>query len=335
MKIGNPSITNLEKDYLYEAIEKGDISAGDFISRFEESWANKNNRKYGVSCNSGTSAIHLALLALGIGKGDEVLVPEFTMTACAFGVTNVGATPIFVDCLDDLTLDPRKLTVTKKTKAIMVVPIYGRSCGKEVYDFAKIHNLLVIEDFAEGHGIPPNGDITCYSFQANKIMTTGEGGMCLTNNKEYAEEMRKLSALYFNKERNMIHDKVAHNFRMTNLQAAIGLAQSERFEELRDKRIQIASWYDKYLPESLKMPPRDVVWVYDIQTDEQKVLRARLADKGVESRYGFKPMSQQPMYLSEYEDLNAYMWSKRILYLPTYFGLTEEDVKYICSCLLP
>lgn len=334
IKIGSPSITTLEKKYLHEAIEKGDIAMGDFISRFEQAWAKKNNREYGVSCNSGTSAIHLALLALGIGEGDEVLVPEFTMAACPFGVSNVGATPVFVDCLDDLTMDVRKMRVTKNTKAILIVPIYGRPCGQEVYDFARTHNLFIIEDFAEAHGIKPKGDITCYSFQANKIISTGEGGMCITNDKGIAEEIRKLSSLYFNKERNMLHEKVAHNFRMTNLQAAIGLAQCERFEELRDKRIQIAERYDKYLPEKYKMPKREVVWVYDIQTDNQEEVKSLLESKGIESRYGFKPMSMLTPYSGEYKDLNAYKWSKRVLYLPTYYELTEEQVKYISQCLI-
>ena len=178
MKIGCPSITQIEKRFLNTAIENVDISQGPYIDQFEKEWAHLNGREFGVSCNSGTSAIKLALQALGIGEYDEVIVPEFTMAACAFSVSSLGASPVFVDCLDDLTMDASKLKLSVSTKAILVVPIYGRPVNKAVYDFARKYKIKVVEDFAEGHGIKPQGDITCYSFQANKIMTTGEGGAC-------------------------------------------------------------------------------------------------------------------------------------------------------------
>lgn len=338
MKIGNPSITKAEIDNVTRAIVRGDISQGDYISRFEEEWAHLNWREFGASCNSGTSAIQLALLALGVGEGDEVIVPEFTMAACAFAVSSVGATPVFVDCLDDLTMDASKIRITERTKAIMVVPIYGRPVSKEVYDIAKQYRIKVVEDFAEGHGIKPQGDITCYSFQANKIITTGEGGMCTTDNGMYYNEMRKFSSLYFDEKRTMLHEKVAYNFRMTNLQAAIGVAQCKRFKELRDKRIKLASWYDEFLPEKYLMPRREVVWVYDIQTDQQERLKKFLEEKGIETRYGFKPMSMQTPYKGEYdrgyEKLNAFKWSKRVLYLPTYYEMSIIDVKTVCKAIL-
>jgi dTDP-4-amino-4,6-dideoxygalactose transaminase len=334
MKIGKPSITNIEKRFLYTAIENGDISQGDHISQFEKEWAHMNDREFGVSCNSGTSAIKLALQAFNIGDFDEVLVPEFTMTACAFSVSSLGASPVFVDCLDDLTMDVSKIKVNENTKAILIVPIYGRPVSDEVYKLARKHGLKVIEDFAEAHGIKPKGDITCYSFQANKIITTGEGGMCITNNGLLANEMRKLSSLYFDEKRTMIHNRIAQNYRMTNLQSAIGLGQIRRFEELKNKRIKIAGWYDEYLPKELKMPKREVVWVYDIQTDDQEKLKSFLADKGIETRYGFKPMSEQPPYQypgEQWKKLNAYKWSRRVLYLPTYFSMTFTDVKNVCQ----
>lgn len=336
MKVGNPSITDLEKGYQLEAIENGEISQGGFISRFEEAWAEKNQRKYGVSCNSGTSALELALMALGLGEGDEVIVPEFTMAACAFAVSHAGAKPVFVDCLDDLTMDPMEFreAVTPKTRAVVVTPIYGRPVSSKIYEIALDHKLFIVEDFAEGHGIKPKGDITCYSFQANKIITTGEGGMCLTDDEFIAEEIRKLSALYFDKERSMLHERVAHNYRMTNPQASIGLAQVERFEELKNKRIKIASWYDKHIPKQYLMPKREVVWVYDIDCGHrQSEIREKLAKHNIETRLGFKPMSQQRPYFNDYTHLNAYKWSKRIIYLPTYFDMTEDDVQYICSLL--
>lgn len=325
MNCSKPSITELEKSYVNDALEKGDIGVGDYIEKFENAWASYNGMEYGVSCNSGTNAIYLALKALGVGPGDEVIVPEYTMIATAWAVTYTGATPVFVDCEDNLLV--HEWPLSHKTKAIITVPIYGRKARIPAF------GIPVIEDMAEAHGIKPQGDIACYSFYGNKILTTGEGGMCLTNNKEWAEEMRKYANMYFDKERKMLHPKVGHNFRMTNLQAAVGLAQVERVEEILEKRKQIEEWYDEHVPESLKMPPRNVLWMYDIQTDHQEELKAFLAEKGIETRYGFKPMSMQPMYLGEYENLNAYQWSKRILYLPTWTDMTQDEVKTVCNLL--
>lgn len=382
--MSRPSITEREKDYVNDALNKGDIGVGEYIGFFESAWASYNKMEYGVSCNSGTNAIYLALKALGIGPGDEVILPEYTMVATAWAVTYTGATPVFVDCIDNLLMDNYKIheKMTDNTKAIITVPIYGRKTdrieakgvnksedGKTIY--FEPRKIPIIEDMAEAHGIKPQGDIACYSFYGNKILTTGEGGMCLTNNKEYADEMRKYANMYFDKGRTMIHPKVGHNFRMTNLQAAVGLAQTLRIEEILDKRREIESWYDEYLPEHIKMPPREVLWMYDIQTDHQEELKAYLERHDIPTRYGFKPMSMQPMYSSKkcsiheeimpkstgwygekwecatclqegvqpnggnagYRHLNAYKWSKRILYLPTYTDLTKDEVKKICQVI--
>lgn len=336
IRVSKPSITDLEKEYLQQAVDNNDIGVGDFIERFEHTWAKYNHKQYGVACNSGTNAIFLALKALGIGEGDEVLVPEFTMIATAWAVTYTGATPVFVDCLEDLTMDYLKARhqITKKTKAIIPVPIYGRAVGQGVYDLGREYNLFVIEDMAEGHGIQPRGDIACYSFYGNKILTTGEGGMCLTNDEKIANEIRSLANMYFDKNRTLLHPKIGYNFRLTNLQASIGLAQVKRTDEILRKRQQIAKWYDKYLPDEYKMPDREVVWVYDIDCgDKQQEIKDRLEENGVESRYFFKPMSMQPMFKGQYQDLEAYKWSKRGLYLPCYPDLLEEEIQYICQLL--
>lgn len=366
--MSKPSITELERHFVERAMALSDIGVGPFVGQFEELWAQRNKRKYGVACNSGTNAIYLALKALGIGPGDEVIVPEYTMIATAWAVSYTGAKPVFVDCKDDLLMDGTLIAskITDRTKAIIQVPIYGR----RIKTLASL-SIPVIEDMAEAHGIEPQGDIACYSFYGNKILTTGEGGMCLTDNKEWAEEMRKLANMYFDEGRTMIHPKMGHNFRMTNLQAAVGVGQVMRLDEILEKRRQIEQWYDENLPEHLKMPRRDVLWMYDIQTDHQEELKAYLEKNGIPSRYGFKPMSMQPDYAfdgytitpedaieeikkedkdfpnglfgklimktlknkksREYEHLNAYKWSKRILYLPTYTDLTESDVKHICK----
>lgn len=343
--VSKPSITDLEKKYVNEALESTMISgSGDFVSRFEIMWAYYNSYRHGIACNSGTTAMHLALRALGIGSGDEVLVPEFTMASTAWAASYTGATPVFIDCTrDSLSMDPKKLesAITKKTRAIMPVHVYGRRVDPEVYEIARRHKLYIIEDMAEAHGIMPQGDIACYSFQGNKIITTGEGGMCLTDDPVWAEEIRKLSSLYFDADRTMLHAKGGYNYRMTNLQAAIGCAQVERIDELLEKRCQVEAWYGKYLPDEYKMPTRDVVWMYDIKFSDSNIynkgqerMKKHLFDNGIDSRYGFKPMSQQPMYKREYyENLKAYEWSKKILYLPTYPDLTEEEIKYICKTI--
>lgn len=345
MIMGKPSITDLEKHFVEKAMENSDIGVGPFIGQFEHLWASKNGREFGVSCNSGTNAIYLALKALGIGPGDEVIVPEYTMIATAWAVSYTGAKPVFVDCKDDLIMDGLNLPVTEKTKAIIVVPIYGRNPGNvanAIYGEPRGDGLLsvkrripVIADMAEAHGmlIPAYVDIACYSFYGNKILTTGEGGMCLTDNKELADEMRSLSNMYMDEKRTYLHPKQGHNFRMTNIQAAVGLAQVMRCDEILKKREKIQDWYDQNLPEHVKMPRRDVLWFYDIQTDHQEELKAYLEENGIPSRYGFKPMSMQPQYLGEYEHLNAYKWSKRILYLPTWTEMTEDEVKEVCNVI--
>lgn len=294
------------------------------VTKFENAWAKFNGYKYGVACNSGTNALFLALKALGIGKGDEVIVPEFTMAATAWAVSYTGAKPIFVDCKDDLTIDTDKININKKTKAIMPVVIYGRT-----YDDCRRFGLPVVEDMAEGHGIKPRGKVACYSFYKNKIIETGEGGMCLTNDKGLADEMRSLANMYFDKERSYLHPKIGYNFRLTEYQAEQGLKQVKDFKNIIKKRRKIEKWWDKYLAEQIKMPKRDTVWMYDIDCkDKQEEVKKKIPM----SRYFFKPMSMQPCYNRKYKRLNAYKWSKRGLYLPLW-DLTEKEIKKICQTI--
>lgn len=338
MRCSQPTITNKEKGFVEEALNHNDIGVGEYVKKFEDSWASYNRQTYGVACNSGTSALYIALLALGIGKGDEVIVPSYTMVATAWAVTYTGATPVFIDCGDDLNIDVKLIedAISKKTKAIIPVHIYGRECDMiEINKIAIDNDLYVIEDMAEAHGIVPTGDIACYSFYGNKIITTGEGGMCLTNSKILADEMRLFANMYFDKERTMIHPKVGHNFRMTNIQAAIGYGQVQRIDRILDKRDSIQFTYDKFLKRKYQRPVRKVVWMYDIDCgDKQEEIKKALADKGIESRYGFKPMEMQPMYFyGKYKLLNSYKWSKRILYLPTFFDITDKQIKEVCDII--
>jgi perosamine synthetase len=331
-----PSITTKERTYVHDAMSHADIGLGSYVKKFEDSWAEYNKMSHGVACNSGTNAIYIALLALGIGKGDEVIVPSYTMVATAWAVTYTGAKPVFIDCDKDLNIDVSLIedAISKKTKAIIPVHIYGRQCDMiEIKKIAVKHQLYIVEDMAEAHGIQPEGDIACYSFYGNKIITTGEGGMCLTNSEVWAKEMRLYANMYFDKDRTMLHPKVGHNFRMTNLQAAVGYGQVMRIDEILDKRDRLQFIYEDYLKKKFIRPVRNVVWMYDIDCgDKQEEIKKALADAGIESRYGFKPMEQQPMYFDKHHFLlNSYKWSKRIIYLPTYPDLKEEQIKKICE----
>lgn len=335
--VSMPDMSDLERDYAKQAVDSGWISSqGPWIGKFEDKWAKYNGYPYGASCNSGTNALFLALKALGIKEGDEVIMSDFTMIACAWVVSYCGATPIFVDCKDDLTINEELIEakITSKTRIIMPVHIYGRQCNMDkIMDIAYQYNLFVVEDLAEAHGVMPRGDIACYSFYGNKIITTGEGGMCLTNDKRLYEQIQHIKSMAFDKNHTFLHKKMGYNFRMTNIQAAIGCAQVERIEELLVMRRRVEQWYDKYIPKEMKMPKRDMVWMYDINAVNQNEVKNKLDIARIDSRYFFKPMTMQPMYKQEVGK-NAFKWSKRGLYLPTYPTLTEDNIKYICQTLL-
>lgn len=340
-QVSRPYLTGNELAYVTEAVTTGWISSqGPFVARFEEEFARYNEIAHGVACSSGTAALTLALRALGIGPGDEVIVPEFTMIASAWAVTYVGATPVFVDCRDDLTIDPNltEAAITPRTKAIMPVHVYGRRCDMDaIMAMAHEYNLRVVEDSAEAHGVLPVGDVACYSLFANKIISSGEGGICLTNDPRLAEQMRHLRAMAFTPDHNFLHKKLAYNFRMTNMQAAVALAQTERLDEIRARRAKIESYYDTGLADVdglTLMPPRDVLWMYDVRASRREELREHLAAEGIETRLFFKPMSRQPMYLdNRWPTLNANRMAEDGLYLPTHTGLTESDQDVIIAAV--
>ena len=271
-------------------------------------------RDYAISCNSGTSALHLALLALGIGKGMEIILPDFTMASCGFAVSYTGAIPIFVDCDDTLNIDTKLIEakITSKTRAIMGVDIYGRLCNwKEIHRIAKKHNLFVIEDAAECQ-IPKEdykskADITCYSFYENKIIHAEEGGMCTTDNKKYADRINYLKNMAFGPEpHDYFHKDIGYNYRMPNSQAKLALESLKNYPQENKRRREIERKFDKVFDETkvAKMPKRDAVWVYDY------------IYKGIESpstRPFFKPLSTFPMWKnknSEKDSPKAHYYSK-------------------------
>lgn len=332
-----PYLVGAEAKYVSEALNTGWISSrGPYVRQFEEEFAQYNGMDYGVSCSSGTAALTLALRALGVGPGDQVLVPEFTFVSCAWAVSYTGATPVFVDCGDDLNIDASLIEskITPRTKAIMPVNVHGRRCDMDaIMRLAFDYNLRVVEDSAEAHGVRPVGDIACFSLFANKIITSGEGGVCLTNDRRVAEQMAHLRGMAIGPEHDFLHKQLAYNFRMTNMQAAVALGQLESLDEFLAIRRRIEAYYDAGLREIREitlLPPRDVLWMYDLRAERRDELCAYLAEAGIETRTFFKPMSRQPMYLdSTWPSLNASRFTEDGMCLPTHTGLTEADQDHI------
>lgn len=293
------------------------------VLRLEEEYAIYTRSKHAVACNSGTSALHLALLALGVGPGDEVIVPDFTMAACGFAVLYTGATPVFVDCKDDLNIDENFIEekITDKTKAIMVVHIYGRLCNMDaINEIAKRHKLPIIEDAAEAQGANlGKADITCCSFYQNKIIHAEEGGMITTDKKRWADNMRDLRCMAFGKKHNFFHERVGFNYRMPDSQAEQALRSLERAEVNLIKRRQVESWYREYLGEN--MPLRDVVWVFDKLGKKPDI---------PEAREFFKPLSSMPIF-PDSDSIKAYHYANKGYYLKVDPEMTKDDVKNICQ----
>ena len=339
-QVASPDLGKKELAYVTQSLKDGWISwRGPWVERLHREFAERHNAKYAVSCTSGTTALTLALAALGIHEGDEVIVPEFTMVATAWAVTYNNATPVFVDCDENFLIDVSKIEekITSKTRAIMPVHVFGRQVDmKKIKEVADKHNLKIVEDAALAHSFEAQGDVTCYSFFANKIITAGEGGICVTNNRELADRMFYLRNMAFDPKHTFLHNELGYNFRMTSLQAALALAQLERLDEFLAKRKQIEGWYNeglKDIPEITIHPPRKILWMYDLSAERKDELMEFLEKNEIETRHLFKPMSMQPMYCKneDYKNTRAYQASLKGFYLPTYTKLTKRDVKNICE----
>jgi perosamine synthetase len=357
-----PLLTGKESEYVSECLKTNWISsAGKYIPEFEKGFAEYCGCKHGVSTTNGTTALHLALAALGIGAGDEVIMPAFTMAACAFSIIYTGAKPVLVDAEPDtwnmdVTQIERK--VTKKTKAIMPVHIYGHPCDMDlIMDIAKRHNLFVVEDAAEAHGaeykgkrVGSIGHVSCFSFYANKIITTGEGGMVVTSDAQIAEKARRLKDQAFSPQRRFLHTNVGFNYRMTNVQAAIGLAQLESIDKFVDMRRKNASLYSAGLRNipGITLPQekewaKNVYWMYGIVAGEKTgvgrdSLMQKLKEKGVDTRTFFIPMHVQPAFLSmglfagESYPVATEL-SEKGLYLPSGSGLKPAEIDAVCTAI--
>jgi len=355
-----PKLNGNEFRYVARCLETNWISStGNNIEQFEKKFARCCGARYGISCTSGTTALHLALATLGIGKGDEVIIPTFTMIATANAVTYTGATPVLVDAEPDTwNIDPEKIEekITERTRAVIVVHTYGHPADMDkILSVAKKYHLYVVEDAAEAHGaeykgkkIGSIGNIACFSFYANKIITTGEGGMLTTNDKKIAEVARELRSHAFSKERHFWHQYVGYNYRMTNLQAAIGLAQVERFDEFVQLRIGHARLYNSMLKgiKGIILPPqtkdvKNVYWMYSILIEDElgisrDELRGGLAERGVETRTFFIPVHLQPIYFRRYPQRFpiAEELCRKGMYLPSASSLTEEEINYVVKSII-
>ncbi len=363
--VNEPYIGEKELEYVNEAIKTGWISSeGRFIKAFEERFADYIGRKYAIAVNNGTNALILAVKALNLPAESEVIIPSFTIISCALACIYNNLIPVFIDSEEDtwnMDVSGIESKITEKTKAIMPVHIYGHPVDMDkIMDIAKRYNLYIIEDFAEAIGSEYKGmkcgsfgDISCASFYANKAITTGEGGMCLTDSDAIAEKMRSLRNLSFIPEKRFVHEELGFNFRITNIQAAIGLAQIERIEEHVKKKIWVGKRYTALLKDIeerglIKLPAerewaKNTYWMYGIVLKDVLRLRARdvmkeLEKKMIQTRPFFFPMHMQPVFtrapwyrketLPVSEKLYEYGF-----YLPSGLTLKEEEIEDVASAL--
>lgn len=360
--VNEPLLNGREKELLAECIDTGWISSdGPFIAQFEKSFADFIGLDHGIAVCNGTAALEVALFAAGVGEGDEVIMPSFTIISCAIAAIRLGAVPVLVDAdAETWGMDVSQVAakVTPKTKAIMAVHTYGHPVDMDpLLEIAKKHKLVVIEDAAEVHGAEYKGrrcgsigDISAWSFYANKIITTGEGGMVLTSNKEMAERAASYRNLCFRPERRFYHTELGYNFRMTNLQAAIGVAQMERIDEFVGIKRRLGAYYRKLLATvpgirfSVEKPwAKSVYWMYSVELDESLGIDAvtvmrELGKRGIGTRPFFLGLHEQPVLheMGLYRNEN-YPVAERIarlgFYLPSGLTLTEAQIDEVVAAL--
>lgn len=356
--VNEPSLQGNEKKYLLECINTGWISSdGPFIERFESGIAMLCNRKHAIAVGNGSAALELAVKAIGIGEGDEVIMPTFTIISCVLAVVRAGATPLYVDADPhtwNLKVEDIEQLITERTKAIMAVHIYGITVDMDpLLEIAKRYNLKVIEDAAEvigqtykGQPCGSFGDISTLSFYPNKHITTGEGGMVLVNDCELAERCKSLRNLCFGKTDRFVHQELGWNFRMSNLQAAVGVAQLERLPQTLEKKREIGRMYHQNLEasESFTLPLtqteycENIYWVFGVISEDEsrdaKWWMNKLAEQEIGTRPFFHPMHCQPSLRNESIKINNYPYSEKIakygFYLPS--GLTLENDHIIRVC---
>jgi perosamine synthetase len=350
-----PCFSGNEKKYVLDCLESTWISSkGKYISLFENEFSKFTGIKYSAGVCNGTVALHLALIALGIGPEDEVIVPTLTYIASVNAITYTGAKVVFADSLlDTWQLSPAdvELRITPKTKAIMAVHLYGQPCDMDaLVAIAKKHKVFLIEDCAEAFGslyknkhVGTFGDISTFSFFGNKTITTGEGGMVCTSDETLFDRVVHFKGQGLARYREYWHDVIGYNYRMTNICAAIGLAQLELAQNTIKKKIIIAELYKENLadlPVIIQPQVGDVLhtyWMFSIlvkKAEDRDSLRKKLSDNGIETRPVFYPVHTMPMYSTKYQKYpvaESIGW--RGINLPSWPGLSENDIKNICSVI--
>lgn len=360
--VNEPILDGNEKKYLCECIDTGWISsAGAFVEKFESDLAARCSREYGISVTNGTAALEVAVASLNLEAGSEVIMPAFTIVSCCNAIIKAGLTPVLVDA-DPITwnmdVDQIEKRITDKTRAIMVVHIYGLPVNMgTVLEIANKYNLIIIEDAAEAQGLLCDGkecggfgDVSVMSFFANKHITTGEGGMVLTNNPRIAERAKQIRNLYFDVERRYIHEEIGSNFRMTNIQAAIGCAQLEKLDQHLQIKKKIGDVYNQKLNvnEYLQKPcakteyADNVYWVYGLVVKDSDVdadyYMIKLKDMGIGTRHFFTPMHQQPAFLKRglFKDERypiAEKLAKKGFYIPSGMAMTDDQMECVINAV--
>lgn len=360
LAVASPVLNGNEKEYVLDCLESTWISSnGKYIAAFEEQFARFCGVKHALSCSNGTVALHLALMALEVGPGDEVIIPTLTYVATANAVAYCGATPVFVDSEPDTwNIDPTQIEplITPRTRGIIVVHVYGHPADMApVMEIARKHGLFVIEDAAEAHGaeylgkrVGSMGTISTFSFYGNKIITTGEGGMVVTEDDTLAAKVHQLKSQGMDPKVRYWFPMVGFNYRMTNIQAAIGLAQLEKIDWHIARRRENAAWYRQLLGDNKnfilpveKPYAKNVFWMSSVVLSKTMPLSrdevmAALAKKGIETRPFFYPMHVLPMYMRKDEFCRypvADWLSAQGINLPSSAGLTYEDIQYVCEAL--
>ena len=361
--VNDPKLDGHEKNYLIKAIESGWISSdGAFVNQFEEGFSKYLGAKYGIAVSNGTAALEVALYSAGVCEGDEVIMPSFTIISCAIAAIRLGAKPVFVDveqenwCID---VEQIECKITERTKVIMPVHMYGHPADMApIMKIATKHNLVVLEDASQVHGAEYKGvkcgaigHISVFSFYANKIITTGEGGMVITSNKEMSERAKSYRNLCFQEGRRFYHEDLGYNFRMTNLQAAIGVAQLERLDEFVKRKRDIGKLYVDSLKNinGIKTQVEQkwakmVYWMYCIELDESlgmnaKTMMQALRKQGIGTRPFFVGLHEQPILIKKNLVASSDTFpvteliSRQGLYLPSGMTLTEKDVHTVVDAI--
>lgn len=357
--VNEPLLGDREQEYVLSCLRAGWISGeGPYIQEFERAWADYCGMPYGIAVSSGTAALHVALAALDLAPGSEVILPTFTIISCAQAVLAAGCRPVLVDCDEHtwcMDVAEAAARVTPRTRAIMPVHIYGHPADMDpLVELAQRHGLFVVEDAAEAHGarykkrcVGGLGDLSCFSFYANKILTTGEGGMVLTRDAEHAERARSLRNLCFRSDRRFRHTELGHNYRLTNIQAALGVAQVEQIEDRVQRKQAMARQYQEQLHDldQLQLPVEQpwatsVYWMYgvvlrDTVPFDAQEFAVRLREQGVDTRPFFLGMHEQPVFRKQQLFSGKFPVAERLarrgLYLPSGLTLSEADIARVAA----